>query len=315
MTSQNPLQAFCKETLVNGQQVNVKCFKINGQTYSITEGVLKVVGLEDEWFDDVAEPESVINALTTAGRARPDIFSFWQRLPETEPKYPYYREWESLAVLPVSTYDHWFTKQMRGTARNMIRKSQKLGVEVKNCVYDDDFVRGITEIFNETPIRQGRRFWHYGKDFDVVKRQFSRFLFREDLIGAYCGSEMVGFAMVGNAGKFALLGQFLSKMKHRDKAINNALMAQAVKVCEMRGLSRLVYGYWDATSLGGFKQHSGFGEVKAPRYFVPLTPKGKLALKLGVHNGLKAAVPRGLKDRLRKLRRLWLENQLSKPAA
>ena len=74
-----------------------------------------------------------------------------------------------------------------------------MGVEVRECAYDDDFVRGMTSIFNETPIRQGRRFWHYGKDFETVKRQFSRNLFREDLIGAYYQGELIGFAMLGRS--------------------------------------------------------------------------------------------------------------------
>jgi len=30
----------------------------------------------------------------------------------------------------------------------------------------------MTAIFNESPTRQGRKFWHYGKDFATVKKQF-----------------------------------------------------------------------------------------------------------------------------------------------
>ena len=61
------------------------------------------------------------------------------------------------------------------------------------------FVRGMTSIFNETPIRQGRPFLHYGKDFETVKREFSRFLFREEIFGAYVGEELVGFIMLADA--------------------------------------------------------------------------------------------------------------------
>ena len=39
----------------------------------------------------------------------------------------------------------------------------------------------MTAIFNEAAIRQGRPFWHYGKDFETVKRQFSRYLAREHM--------------------------------------------------------------------------------------------------------------------------------------
>ena len=66
---------------------------------------------------------------------------------------------------------------------------------------------GITTIFNETPIRQGRHFLHYGKTCETVKREFSRFLFREEIFGAYLKDELVGFIMLANAGRYAVLGQ------------------------------------------------------------------------------------------------------------
>ena len=116
----------------------------------------------------------------------------------------------------------------------MIRKSQKAGVQVREATFDDEFVRGMGGIFNEAPIRQGRRFWHYGKDFETVKREFSRFLYREYLVGAYLGDELIGFVMLANAGRFGILGQFISKMEHRDKATNNALMAKTVEICAQR---------------------------------------------------------------------------------
>jgi hypothetical protein len=304
---ESSLQVFTKDTLVNGRPAKIKCVEIDGHSYAISKRLVTVAQLEDEWFEDVEDPESVIRVLSFAANVRPDILSFWQRVPAVEPKYPYHLEWESLAVLPVSTYENWFSRQIKGTTRNMIRKSQKAGVEVRECKYDNDFVRGMTEIFNETPVRQGRAFWHYGKDFETVKRQFSRFLSREDLIGAYYGKELAGFVMLGNARNYGLLGQFLSKVSHRDKAVNNALIAHTVQTCERRGLPYLVYGYWGDSSLGDFKHNSGFAEMKVPRYFVPLTTKGKLALRLGFHKGWKAALPDTIKKRLKKMRKLCLE--------
>ena len=100
-------------------------------------------------------------------------------MPETEPRFEYYTEWESIAVLPVTTFTHWWSKQIKPETRNLIRKAEKKGVEIREARYDDEFVRGMTAVFNETPIRQGRRFWHYGKDFETVKQQFSRYIFRE----------------------------------------------------------------------------------------------------------------------------------------
>jgi len=284
--------------------MRLNCLEIDGQTYCVTGSLLKVARLEDEWYEDVTDPHSVLAELSDAAE-RPDIFTFWQRVPETQPRFSYYQEWESLAVLPVKTFADWWTKQIKGTTRNMIRKSQKAGVEVREVTFDDEFVRGMVDIFNESPVRQGFPFWHYGKDFETVKREFSRFLFREDLIGAYYQDELIGFAMLADAGRYGMIGQFLAKLKHRDKATNNALMAKTVEVCEKRQLPYLVYTTWAETSLVAFKRHSGFQEMKVPRYFVPVTLTGKLALKLGLHRRLRELLPPALKKPLKDLRKRW----------
>ena len=163
------------------------------------------------------------------------------------------------------------------------------------AAYDDEFVRGMTAIFNESPVRQGRRFWHYGKDFETVKHQFSRFIFREYMVGAYFEGEMVGFMMLGNAGRFGLTGQIISSLKHRDKTPNNAMVAKAVEICAARGLPHLVYYYWTEDSLAEFKRRCGFEKTSVPRYYVPLTWRGELALRLGAHRGLRAMVPSNIK--------------------
>jgi hypothetical protein len=294
-----------RQALVNGKRIDVNCVQINGQTYATSGNLVKIARLEDEWYEDVHDPASTIAQLASV-KPRPDIFTFWQRVPDTEPKYGHQMEWESLAVLPIQTFDHWW-KHVKGTTRNMVRKSQKAGVEVREAAFDDDFIRGMVDIFNESPVRQGFRFWHYGKNFDTVKREFSRFLFREDLIGAYYQGELIGFAMLANAGRYGVMGQFIAKMKHRDKATNNALMAKTIEVCAMRRLPYLVYTTWRETSLVGFKRHCGFEEMKVPRYFVPLTNRGKLALKLGFHQELRDRLPDAIKRPLKQIRKRWFD--------
>src|SRR4029077_12317215 len=181
------------------------------------------------------------------------------------------------------------------------------GVIVKPARFDDRFVQGMTSIFNESPIRQGRRYLHYGKDFERVKREFSRFLFREEIFGAYLGEELVGFIMLANAEKYAFLGQIVSKIAHRDLAPNNALLAKAVESCAEKRFPYLVYALWLDDSLGDFKRSNGFQRFDLPRYFVPLTKKGKLALKLGLHRGWKEAVPKQVRKPLKRLRRRWYD--------
>ena len=306
-TTAEKLRAFRKEKVVNGERTSLQCVEIKGQIHCSGRGFVGVASLEDEWYEDVKDPFDVIAALKTAPDVKGDIFTFWQRVPDTNPKYNYYTEWESVAVLSIKSFEHWWTKQAKGTTRNMVRKSQKMGIEVRECSFDDDFVRGMTEIFNESPVRQGRRFWHYGKDFETIKRQFSRYLFREDLIGAYYQNELVGFVILGNAGLLGVLGQFISLFKHRDKATNNALMAKTIEVCEKRRLSYLAYGDWNQTSLVDFKRHCGFEEMKVPRYYVPLSRKGKLALHFGLHRGLKRSISPKIVNLFKNVRRNWYD--------
>ena len=309
-TSSKPLlggAVYRKQTEVNGTPTTLECTEIKGQVYATSGNLLKIARLEDEWYDDVANPGFSIAELRKC-RPKPDIFTFLQRLPDVEPKYSYHTEFDALAVLPITTFEYWWTKQIRDKTRNMVRKSKKAGIEIRETSYDDDFVRGMTEIFNETPVRQGRRFWHYGKDFETIKRQFSQFLFREELIGAYLEDELVGFAMLADAGRYAVLGQIISKVEHRDKAINNALIARCIDKCASKSVPHLVYAYWNENTLSDFKRHCGFEKVSLPRYFVPLTSKGRIALKLGLHRDWRNSVPRSVKEPLKKLRVLWLDH-------
>jgi hypothetical protein len=299
------VRSFTKEVLVKGRPLGMKCLEIGQQTYCLSRGPATVAHLEDEWYDDVEDPGTVITALKES-RATADIFTFWQRFPDIKPRFDYYMEPESIAVLPVRGFEYWWNEQIRFKTRNHIRKAAKCGVETREVHFDDAFVRGMTEIFNETPVRQGRRFWHYGKDFETVKRQFSRYLFREELIGAYYRDELIGFVMLGNAGRYAVVGQILSKLEHRDKATNNALMAKAVEVCARKGFPYLVYVQWGSPSLADFKRQSGFEETRVPRYYVPLTAKGRLILRLGLHRGWMEIVPFSIKTRMKALRSRWL---------
>jgi hypothetical protein len=280
--------------------------EVEGKRILIEGEIPRIARLEQEWYEDVEDPRTLINQLCKS-EPRPDILTFWQRLPDTEPKYSYPMELDSIAALPIKSYSLWWEKQIDRKARNKIRKAQKNGVVVKPATFDDRFVRGITSIFNETPIRQGRHYLHYGKDFETVKRQFSRFLFREEIFGAYLGEELVGFIMLAYAENYAYLGQIISKIAHRDLAPNNLLLAKAVERCAEKGVPHLVYALWLEDSLGDFKRSNGFQKFDLPRYYVPLTGKGKLALKLGLHRGWKEAVPKPLRKPLKKLRRRWYD--------
>jgi hypothetical protein len=297
-----PATFFTKETLVKGQPARIRCVELFGRTFVMEGGALTKVSLEDEWFEDVEDPQAVVQALRQLGQT-PDLFTFWQRVPDVEPHHAYHTEWEEVAALPVQSYDQWWKSQIKSRVRSQIRKAEKEGLVVREVPYDDDFVKGMTAIFNESPVRQGRPFWHYGKSFETVKSQFSRYIHRERMIGAYFEGELVGFIMLANAGRFGITGQIISSLKHRDKSPNNALIAKAVDVCAQQGLGYLIYLFWGEDSLAEFKRRCGFEPVRVPRYWVPLTWKGRLALANGLHRGWRSLIPLGMKLRLKRYRR------------
>jgi len=292
------------ETLVKGKPVAVDTLTLNGLELVVSGTYVRTARVADDWYTDLDSPEGIIDALRKRS-PKVDIFTFWQRLPETAAKYAYYYETESIAALPISTYDNWWSEQLNTKTRNLVRKAQKTGIVVKPATFDDHFVHGMTSIFNESPIRQGKRFWHYGKDAATVKREFSRFLFREDIFGAYYKDELIGFIFLAYAGRYALLGQIISKLEHRDKAPNNALVAKAVEVCYEKSIPYLVYASWVDGTLGDFKRHNGFQRVDLPRYYVPLTFKGSIALRFGLHHGLVGAVPDSMREAFVSLRKNW----------
>jgi Acetyltransferase (GNAT) family len=296
-----------KETLIKGQPATIRCVDLLGHTFDVQGGAITTVGLEDEWFEDLDDPQAVVLALKEQVGWTPDLFTFWQRMPDVQPRHAYHIEWAELAALPIQSYEHWWKYQIKSRVRNQIRKAEKDGVVVKEVPYDDHFVRGMTAIFNESPVRQGRPFWHYGKSFETVKAQFARHIDRERMIGAYLDNELIGFIMLANAGRFGITGQIISSLKHRDKSPNNALIAKAVELCAAQGLSHLIYLFWSDDSLSEFKRRCGFEPVHVPRYWVPLTWRGRVALATGLHRGWKSLIPSGLKVTLKDWRRRWYE--------
>ncbi|NIR50637.1 hypothetical protein GWO43_26060 [candidate division KSB1 bacterium] len=289
---------------VKGKFMEFDSLRIQDKDIVITGKLVKIARVAEEWYEDIEDPALLIKAFKN-GKSKVDIFTFWQRLPDTKPEYEYYMEWDSIAAIPVQSFDHWWKEQIDFKARNKIRKAKKKGVEVRVVDFNDDFIKGMISIFNETPIRQNKPFWHYGKDFETVKQEFSRNLRREEIIGAYYGGDLIGFMMLAYAGEFAMTTQIISKIGHRDKASSNALIARAVEICDQKNVPYFVYTKWSKGSLGDFKRHNGFEKIDLPRYYIPLTFKGKIVLKLKLHRGIRGILPEKLNDHLVNLRRKW----------
>lgn len=282
----------------------VKAIWVDNKEIIVTGRYIKTAKLTDEWYDEVENPKSLIKELR-GNNIKADIFTFWQRLPETEPKYSYYMEYNDLSAIPIESFDHWFKKQINSGARKAVRRAERKGVIVKVVEFNDILVKGITDIFNETPIRQGRPYVHYGKDFETVKLETSQDLDKCDFIGAYYENELIGFIQLGYVGICAIPFGMVAKIEHRDKSPQNALLSKAVEICAEKKISYLLYGAWLRGGIGDFKRHNGCIKISVPRYYIPLSIIGKIALKFKLHHGFVRLLPEKTIDCLINIRRKW----------
>ena len=303
-----------------GKWVTVPAARVHGASIIVRGKWLKMATVHDEaWLDaELADPEACVKELKEGGhdRLRADIFTFAQRLPAAPPKYKYAFEWDNVAAVPITTFDHWWTKQIDAKTRNMVRKGEKKGLEVREVPFDDALVQGISAIYNGCPVRQGKPFWHYGKDLETVRRENESFLDRSVLLAAFLEGNLIGFAkLVADKNQVqAGLMQVISMIQHRDKAPTNALIAQAVRSCADRGIPHLLYanfgyGKKQRDSLSDFKERNGFQKVDVPRYYVPLTHLGRAAFHLGLHHRFVDRLPRSVVERIREVRAAWYERK------
>lgn len=289
---------------------------ICGKDIKIQGHLVRIASVDGEKFTFPDDPGAMVNGLRKSGK-RVDLFTFLQKLPETSPKYSYHMELDNFAVLEVSTFDHWWNRQIRSLPRNRARQAEKRGVVLREVPFDDVTVKGIWEIYNECPVRQGKRFIHYGKDLPTVREHAGTFLDRSIFIGAFLDGKMIGFIkmVMDEARTYACIIHIVSMIQHRDKAPTNALIAQAVRSCAERRMSFLVYeqfayGKKQGDSLSHFKEVNGFRRVDLPRYFIPLTPIGRLAFRLGLHHSLVDRFPEPMLAKLRNLRSAWYTRKL-----
>lgn len=285
--------------------------KIDGKDIKIQGRFVRIARLDGDKYTFPDDPELMVNELRNSG-SRIDLFTFLQRLPETTPRYAYPMEWDNLAVLPVSTFDHWWTKQIRSFPRNRARQAEKKGVVLREVAVDETLFKGIVEIYNECPIRQGKRFPYYGMSLDSARKYASTFLDRSIYIGAFLEDSMIGFIklVTDETRTQACLVHILSMVRHKDKAPTNALIAAAVRCCADRGIPYLVYEHFSygkkqEDSLSHFKEVNGFQRIDLPRYYVPLTSIGRAAFRFGMHHRFVDRLPESLTSKLRDLRRAW----------
>jgi hypothetical protein len=288
-----------------GKAQQLDAIQVNGVTFLLRRrGTLRVAAPRNTWHDLVSDPVAVLDALSLV-RPRVDLLTFWQKPPDFEPHFSYFSEARIIAAIPISTYEQWWKTQLVQNARNKIRKAIKAGVEFREVELTDNFIRGVVNIFNHSKVRRGKPFWHYGKDFATVKREMS---LREDeavFIGAYYREELIGFMKILLEGPYARSTLILDNMNHRDKAPINGMIAKVVEICAERKLPYFLYSIWRRGDHGHFQRSNGFEKVAIPEYYVPITWKGRMALRVGLHRELKSRIPERFTVMGLELRRRW----------
>lgn len=287
-----------REISSKGKIVKVPSISISDLVLVVNGKLIKKAEIFDEFWldsDKLIDPYFIIEKLKLE-KNPPDIFAFEQRIPDVVPKYDFYLEWVNYAIANFDSYSEWLEKKVSRSVRKKIRQSMNRGVETKIVPFSDEFVMGVCSIYNELKVRQGRRFWHYGKSFETIKKETGTYLGKSVFIGAYFNDEMIGFAKIVLIDEMAASLQIISKAAFSEKRPTNALLSKVVKTCEERQIKRFIYGEYsyghkEQSSLIDFKRSNGFEKIDVPRYYVPLTYKGKLALRFGLHRGLVKLLP------------------------
>lgn len=298
-----------------GHWITVPTLDVRGKNVIVKGRWIRTATIHDEeWLEtELENPELCLKELKEQGRSglRADIFTFAQKLPATLPRYSYPMEWESLAAVHLTTFKEWWEKLPQETRKN-VRRSQKRGVVVTVKPFDDDLIKGIVEVNNDTRMVQGVANPYFGKSFEEVKKDHLSFVDRSDFVCACSGNELLGLLKIVYRGEIASVLSFISKPNQTDKRPANALIAKAVELCAEKGVSYLTYGNFNYgnkrdSPLRQFKIRNGFDEVLVPRFFVPLTAWGTVCLKLKLHRGFLGILPHNVIALGLRARSKWFE--------
>jgi hypothetical protein len=247
-----------------------------------------------EYMKDISPSDELLRRLHGMGA---DIFTFLERrwcFRVPNPQENWAKAEDNVALLYLKSYDEWW-KNIGKKTRNMIRKAEKSGITTDVAEPNEKLAEGVWKIYNETPIRQERGFPHYGISLQQVITGL-RSAKNCTYIGAHFQDELAGFIQLFHGENTTIISQILSLQKHWDKAVNNALVAKVIEVCASKHFEWIMYGrIGNHPTLDNFKQNNGFTKFHLTRYFIPLTKKGRLAIRLGLHREMKDALPQSIK--------------------
>lgn len=314
MTTESQTKIIAAEISVRGRTIQVPAARIGQHDVIVSGRWPRIAAIRDEEWLPSSEAIAPLHLAKEIAAVLPaDIFAFSGALDVDILSGVRYSA-DNAAVIDTSDFKAWW-ESLPQEARKNTRRAAKRGVEIRLVNFDHELAAGIKAIYDETPVRQGRPFWHYGKDLATVQRENATYLDRAAFLGAYVGPELIGFMKWVYVGNVARIMQILCLNAHQDKRPIIALLAKAAEICSENGMRYLVYGKYTYgrkadSSIAEFKRRLGFQQKDFPRYFVPLNWRGRSAIALGLHTGLKELLPTAVLTKLLEVRAAWLSSRL-----
>ena len=197
---------------------------------------------------------------------------------------PVFTFYERLAVLRIKSFDDWWHaigKKTRNMVRKAIRKNATTEVVYENTQLLKN-AKAIWKLYNETPIRQNKRYIGYGMPLEKIIERFRNLelLHRSLVVLARYNERVVGFTHIIIGDHAGMVRTFLSSIYYRNIPISNLMMAKVVEELAKRNINFLIYGHMGIQpGIELFKKNNGFKMHICPRYFIPITKKGMIILK------------------------------------
>lgn len=275
----------------------VPAFPVGNRTVMVTGRIIRLATVHDEgWIENepVEDPETFVKDVRRLVKA--DIFSFSRRLPDINADFPYYSDRDNVAAIPITSFDDWLNERISRKTRQEVNRARRLGIVVKAASFGDEFIGEVSTLFDRISMKQGLPFAHHGKDPQTLKKEIGPYSDRSAYIAAYLKDEFIGYLKMVFMGKLASILNIIADPTHFDKRPGNALLAEAVRICEARNILFLLYGKYAYgnklnNSLTEFKRRNGFEMIRFPRYHIPLSLWGRIAIRLRLYRGLVGLVP------------------------
>src|SRR5208337_2018568 len=101
--------------------------EVGGKDIIVRGKWIRIARVEaEEWLEsEIENPQQCVEALKQqrSPDLRADILTFTQKLPAIRPKYEYPMEWDSVAVVRLTTFQEWWEGLPQETRKN-VRRAQ-----------------------------------------------------------------------------------------------------------------------------------------------------------------------------------------------